>query len=73
MNPSTWFLIGVGCAIVGSLLALALMRANGEDVDADKAADSVRQSLDPDHRFDELRDYTTTHVRAGTAWGKPLQ
>lgn len=72
MSPTAWIILGMACAIA-VLFALALMRANGEDVDADKAADSVRQSLDPDHRFDELRDYTTTHVRAGTAWGKPLQ
>lgn len=73
MSASDWFLIGAVCAVVGSLIALALMRANGCDTDADQAADSMRQHLDADGRFDELRDYTTTnHVRAGTAWGKEL-
>lgn len=72
MTASTWFLIGVACAVVGSLIALALMRANGRDTDADQAADSVRQALDPDARFDELRDYTRPHIKAGTAWGREL-
>ena len=61
-------------AIFAFLFVLVLMRANGNDTDADKAADSMRAALDPDARLDELRDYTTNnHVRAGTAWGKPLQ
>lgn len=73
MTPTTWIAIGMACAI-GVLFALVLMRANGNDTDADKAADSMRAALDPDARLDELRDYTTNnHVRAGTAWGKPLQ
>lgn len=45
---------------------LALLRANGDDTDAQQAADSVRQSLDADSRFDELRSYTNPHVRAFT-------
>lgn len=42
------------------------LRANGDDVDAQEAADSVRQSLDPDARFDELRTHTTNKVKAFT-------
>lgn len=49
-----------------------LRRMNGSDTNADQAADSVRQALDPDARFDELRDYTRPHIKAGTAWGKEL-
>lgn len=45
---------------------LALLRANGDDTDAQQAADSVRQSLDADSRLDELRSYTNPHVRAFT-------
>jgi hypothetical protein len=67
----------IALAVIGyiALIAIVLrvLRANGEDTDAQDAADSVRQSLDPDHRLDELRSYTTNRVRAGTAWGRPLQ
>lgn len=45
---------------------LALLRANGDDTSAEAAADSMRQSLDADSRFDELRSYTNPHVRAFT-------
>ena len=45
---------------------LALLRANGDDTSAEAAADSMRQSLDADHRMDELRSYTNPHVRAFT-------
>jgi hypothetical protein len=63
-------------AVIGYIafiaIVLRVLRANGEDTNAEQAADSVRQSLDPDHRLDELRDYTRPHVKAGTAWGKEL-
>lgn len=45
---------------------LALLRANGDDTDAQQAADSVRQSLDADSRLDELRSYTSPHIKAIT-------
>lgn len=45
---------------------LALLRANGDDTSAEAAADSMRQSLDADSRFDELRSYTNPHARAFT-------
>ncbi len=54
------------------VIVVRCLRANGEDTNAEQAADSVRQSLDPDHRLDELRDYTRPHVKAGTAWGREL-
>ena len=63
MSASTWFLIGMACAVP---FALILLRANGDDTDADEAADSMRQSLDADSRFDELHSYTHPHVRAFT-------
>lgn len=66
MSASTWFLIGMACAVVGSLIAVILLRANGDDTSAEAAADSMRQSLDADARFDELRSYTNPHVRAFT-------
>lgn len=66
MSASTWFLIDMACAVVGSLIAVILLRANGDDTDAQQAADSVRQSLDADSRLDELRSYTNPHVRAFT-------
>ena len=57
-------------AVIGYIAILFVicraMRANGSDEDADKAADSVRQSLDADSRFDELHSYTHPHVRAFT-------
>jgi len=66
MSASTWFLIGMACAVVGSLIAVILLRANGDDTDAQQAADSVRQSLDADSRLDELRSYTRPHIKAIT-------
>ena len=66
MSASTWFLIGMACAVVGSLIAVILLRANGDDTSAEDAADSMRQSLDADSRLDELRSYTNPHVRAFT-------
>jgi hypothetical protein len=55
-------------AIIAVILA-ALRKMNGSDTDATEAADSVRQALD----FEELRTYTTNHVRAGTAYGKVIK
>jgi hypothetical protein len=49
-----------------------LRRMNGEDTNAQQAADSVRAALNSDARLDEMQDYTTNHVRAGTAWGREL-
>ena len=66
MSASTWFLIGMACAVVGSLIAVILLRANGDDTSAEAAADSMRQSLDADHRMDELRSYTNPHIKAIT-------
>lgn len=66
MSASTWFLIGMACAVVGSLIAVILLRANGDDTSAEAAADSMRQSLDADARFDELRSYTSPHIKAIT-------
>lgn len=63
-------------AVIGYIAFLVIvvrvLRANGEDTNAEQAADSVRQSLDPDHRLDELRDYTWPHVKAGTAYGREV-
>lgn len=60
-------------AIIAALLwlvvvaaVLALLRANGDDTSAEAAADSMRQSLDADSRFDELRSYTRQHIKAIT-------
>jgi len=58
-------------AFIAILLAV-LRKMNGTDTPAHKAIDSVRQLLDPDRRFDELRTHTTNKVKAGTAWGKEL-
>ncbi len=64
MSASEWFLIGMACAAIGSLIALVLLRANGRDESAEAAADSIRQQLERD---DELRTYThRPHVRAMT-------
>lgn len=63
MSASTWFLIGMACAVP---FALILLRANGDDTDADEAADSMRQSLDADSRLDELHSYTHPRVKAIT-------
>ena len=63
MSASTWFLIGMACAVP---FALILLRANGDDTDADEAADSMRQSLDADSRFDELHSYTHPRIKAIT-------
>lgn len=46
-------------------IVLRVLRANGDDTDAQQAADSVRQTLDADSRFDEVRTYTQRpHIRA---------
>ena len=68
----------IAIAVIGYIALIAIivrcMRANGDDTDADEAADSVRQSLDADSRFDELRTYTQRpHVQAGTAYGKAVK
>lgn len=60
-------------AFIAIVLAV-LRRMNGADTDADDAADSVRQALDADSRFDELRTYTQRpHIRANTAYGKAVK
>ena len=64
--------IAVVLYIAFIVVLIRFVRANGDDTDAQEAADSVRQALDPDARFDELRDYTRPHIKAGTAWGKEL-
>lgn len=48
----------------------ALRKMNGDDTDAQEAADSVRAALESDGRLDELRTYTRPHIKAGTAYGK---
>ena len=58
-------------AVIGYIALIAIivrcLRANGDDTDAQQAADSVRQTLDADSRFDELRTYTQRpHVKAFT-------
>lgn len=57
-------------AIFGYIAFVAIvvrcLRANGPDTDADEAADSVRQALDADSRFEELRTYTRPHIKAFT-------
>lgn len=65
--------IAVVLYIAFIVVLIRFVRANGDDTDAQEAADSVRQALDPDARLDELRDYTARpHIKAGTAWGKEL-
>lgn len=59
-------LIAVIAYIAFIAIVLRFLRANGEDVDADEAADSVRAALDADVR-------ATNHVKAGTAYGRPVQ
>lgn len=55
-------------------IVLRVLRANGDDTDAQQAADSVRQTLDADSRFDELRTYTQRpHMRGNTAYGKEVK
>lgn len=55
-------------------IVLRCLRANGDDTDAQQAADSVRQTLDADSRFDELRTYTQRpHIRGNTAYGKAIK
>ena len=66
----------VALAVIGYIALIAIivrcLRANGDDTDAQQAADSVRQTLDADARFDELRDYTRPRCKAGTAYGKEI-
>ena len=65
-------------AVIGYIAFIAIVvgvlrRMNGEDANAQQAADSVRAALDSDARLDEMQDYTTRpHVKAGTAWGREL-
>lgn len=60
-------IIAAGLYIVFIFIVLAVLRKmNGPDTDADAAADSVRQSLDADSRFDELHSYTHPRVKAIT-------
>lgn len=82
-TPGPWVHIPEGSIMTSAIIAIVLyiafvaivvrcLRANGDDTDADEAADSVRQALDPDARLDELRDYTRPHIKAGTAYGKEV-
>ena len=66
MSNEMIFLLCFIAWLVVVLLISRAMRINGADVSAEQAADSVRQSLDADSRFDELRSYTNPHVRAFT-------
>ena len=65
-------LIAIVAYIAFVAIVLRCLRANGDDTDAQEAADSVRAALDSDDRLDELRTYTRPHVRAGSAWGKEV-
>lgn len=59
-----FFLLGLGGWLVVVLLIARVMRANGEDVDARRAIDSIRGELD---NYDELRTYTQRpHAKAIT-------
>lgn len=60
-------------AIIAALLwivvvaaVLLIVRANGDDTDAEEAADSMRAALESEARFDELRSYIRPHVKAFT-------
>lgn len=67
------FILAFIAWLVVVLLISRMMRINGRDLDAQQAADSVRQALDADARFDELRTYTRPHIRANTAYGKEVK
>ncbi len=54
-------------------IVIRCLRANGDDTDAQEAADSVRAALESDDRLDELRTYTRPHIKAGTAYGKVVK
>ena len=73
MTALQWAMFGAGCA--GAVwFAWECYRApiipgnrKQQERDAQQAADSVRQTLDADSRFDELRTYTQRpHVKAFT-------
>lgn len=70
----TEFILAFIAWLVVVLLIARAMRINGRDHDAQQAADSVRQTLDADSRFDELRTYTQRpHMRGNTAYGKAIK
>lgn len=73
MSNELIFLLCFITWLVVVLLIARAMRINGSDHDAQQAADSVRQSLDADSRFDELRTYTHPRIKAGTAYGKAIK
>jgi len=66
MSNEMIFLLCFIAWLVVVLLISRAMRINGADVSAEQAADSVRQSLDADSRFDELHSYTRPHIKAIT-------
>lgn len=66
MSNEIIFLLCFIAWLVVVLLISRAMRINGADVSAEQAADSVRQSLDADSRFDELHSYTHPRVKAIT-------
>lgn len=67
-------LIAIVAYIAFVAIVIRCLRANGDDTDAQEAADSVRQALDADSRFDEVRTYTQRpHIKAGTAYGKAIK
>lgn len=59
-----YLLANPGLAAIAWLIVLAAFiyvwsrKVPSRDTDANAAANSVRQSLDPDHRLEELRTYT---------------
>jgi hypothetical protein len=55
MNSTFTFFVSLIGYIALIAIVVRFLRANGDDTDADAAADSVRQTLDADSRFDELR------------------
>lgn len=69
MSNELIFLLCFIAWLVVVLLISRAMRINGSDHDAQQAADSVRQSLDADSRFDELLDYTGQGAR--TVYKRP--
>jgi hypothetical protein len=60
-------LFAIALYVAFLVVVIRCLRANGDDTDAEQAADSVRAALDADARFDELRTYTQRpHVKAMT-------
>ena len=67
-------IIAVVLYIAFVAIVIRCLRANGDDTDAQEAADSVRAALDSDDRLDEVRTYTQRpHIQAGTAYGKVVK